>query len=230
MIFRALIYAVGAGILPSIIWLWFWLQEDKLHPEPKRIIIRSFIAGMIAVVIALPFEHFISVHFEETAIIAFLLFAVVEELLKYWAASWSALKTKHDDEPIDCVIYLITSALGFAALENIFFLIQPFLSNDDLRGIITGNLRFVGANLLHVISSAIIGVFIAFAFYKNKWQKRLFLLCGIALAIILHALFNFSIINDSGHSLIIIFGLVWLSIIILILVFEKIKGIKKTNS
>jgi RsiW-degrading membrane proteinase PrsW (M82 family) len=224
------LFATLGGLIPSLIWLFFWLQEDRLHPEPKRIILRSFIAGMFSIIFVVSIERIIYNSAPAGAFFTFLLFATVEELFKYWAAYFSCLRSKFNDEPIDSVIYLISSALGFAALENIFFLNTPLLGSNNLTSIITGNLRFIGANLLHVISSAIIGVFIAFAFYRPKWQKRLFLFMGLILAITLHALFNFSIINNTGSSLIIIFGLVWLLVIVLILTFEKIKSLRKSDS
>jgi RsiW-degrading membrane proteinase PrsW (M82 family) len=235
-----LLYAFLGGLIPSIIWLGFWLQEDRLHPEPKKIILHSFLAGMVAVLIVLPFERFINCAFGSVGsdcniikdgyvFVVIVLLGLVEEIAKYWAALWSCLHSKYNDEPIDAVIYMISSALGFAALENAFFLLQPLLAHDPVSTVITSDLRFLGANLLHVISSATIGIFIAFAFYKKKWQKKIYLLIGIVFAVFLHAFFNFSIINDNGRNLLLVFGVVWLGIIVLILFFEKIKNIKNTN-
>ena len=33
-----------AGLIPALFWLWFWLREDKAHPEPRALIATSFIA------------------------------------------------------------------------------------------------------------------------------------------------------------------------------------------
>jgi len=48
------------GILPALIWLWFWLKEDKENPEPKGLLFLTFILGMIAVIIILPLEKIAS--------------------------------------------------------------------------------------------------------------------------------------------------------------------------
>ncbi len=222
------LWAVLGGIVPSLVWLYFWIQEDRLHPEPKKIILRSFGAGMIAVIVAVGLERVIQMTVGEASLVTFLLFATVEELFKYGAAYISCLNTRYNDEPIDAVIYLISAALGFAALENTFFLNTPLLQNNIVGSVVTGNLRFIGANLLHITSSAIIGISIAFSFYKPRWQKKLYLIVGIILAIGLHALFNFFIIK-AGQGLLIIFGIVWLGIIALILVLEKIKQLKSSK-
>ncbi len=232
-IIDALLYSLAGGLVPSLIWLWFWLHEDRLHPEPKRMIMFSFIAGMIAVVVVTPFEQIVYAHTSQTALTTFTLYAIIEECCKYWAASWSALKTRYYDEPVDAVIYMISTALGFAALENGFFILNYLRDGEITKGVLTTNLRFMGANLLHIIASAIIGIFIAYAFYKRKLLKRLFLMIGFSFAITLHTLFNFSIIKNTGedsfqswHGIMMIFGLVWLLIIVLILMIERVKMIK----
>ena len=71
------------------------------------------------------------------------------------------------DEPIDAVIYMITVALGFSALENALFLSNLISTSSFAQSIITGNSRFLGATLLHVASSAAVGVMIGLSYYKN---------------------------------------------------------------
>ena len=44
------------GLLPALAWLWFWLREDSKHPEPRRLIALAFLAGMVAVAVAIPLE------------------------------------------------------------------------------------------------------------------------------------------------------------------------------
>jgi RsiW-degrading membrane proteinase PrsW (M82 family) len=57
MDFTIIAYALLSGILPALLWLWFWLKEDNLHPEPRSLLIGSFIAGMIVVVFAIFFKN-----------------------------------------------------------------------------------------------------------------------------------------------------------------------------
>jgi len=52
------LYALLGGILPAILWLWFWLKEDAKKPEPRGLITLSFVAGMLGVFIVFPIEKF----------------------------------------------------------------------------------------------------------------------------------------------------------------------------
>jgi|TARA_Y100000310_G_scaffold296014_1_gene327887 RsiW-degrading membrane proteinase PrsW (M82 family) len=224
--FQTLLFAFFGGILPALLWLWFWLKEDKKRPEPRGLIILTFIAGMIVVPIVLPFERFIDVSF--TGPIVIILWATIEEIFKFAGAYFIVLRRKEVDEPIDAVIYMITIALGFAALENTLFLLNPLIDGDFINTIINSNLRFLGATLLHTLSSATVGIMIALSFYKSgKALKIIYTIFGLILATALHSLFNFFIIKESGDQMLTVFFFVWIGIMILILFFEKIKRIKK---
>ena len=93
------------------------------------------------------------------------------------------------------------------------------------QSIITGNSRFLGATLLHVASSAAIGVMIGITYYKKVWVKKFFLILGIALSILLHTIFNLLIIKLE-NNLFFIFAGVWVLIILLIVLIEKVKKVQ----
>ena len=54
--FQTILFALLGGVLPALLWLWFWLKEDKKRPEPRGLILLAFIAGMLTVPVVLPFE------------------------------------------------------------------------------------------------------------------------------------------------------------------------------
>lgn len=220
---ETILYALIGGVLPSLLWLWFWRREDKLHPEPRRLILLAFVMGMFTIPFVIPIQKYTATIFSGGLLI--LIWAAIEEVFKYTFAYFSVLRNKEMNEPLDEVLYMITVALGFAALENTLFLIGPLSDGQFIESIITGNFRFLGATLLHVLSSATVGVFMAFAFYKSRAQKWLYTAVGIILAILLHSLFNFSIINSNGTNILLVFAFVWAGIIILLLLLERIKSI-----
>jgi RsiW-degrading membrane proteinase PrsW (M82 family) len=218
----ASVNAILGGILPSLVWLWFWLQEDKLHPEPRGKLMLAFLGGMGAVILAYPLETLIHSHFElrpQTLI----LWAVVEEVLKYVAAYVLVLRSKANNEPIDAMMYLITVALGFAALENTFFILEPLVRGSVAEGIVTGNLRFLGSSLLHLVCSGILGYCIGREFFAKRSLRIGWVAIGLAIAIALHAVFNASIIYGSGSDTILAFSSVWTGALIVLILFEKIK-------
>lgn len=209
------------GLIPMLFWLWFWLREDQKKPEPILLIIITFIAGMIVVPVALPLQKLAIELYSDSNLM--LVWVIIEEVLKYAAALIVILWNRAVDEPIDYIIYMIAIALGFAALENTLFMLNPLSMGDYTTVAVTGSFRFLGATLLHVLASATIGVFLAFAFYKSANLKILFGTFGLFIAILLHALFNFFIMDASGGGILTIFLFVWMGVVILFLLFEKIK-------
>ncbi len=218
--------AAASGLVPAIFWLWFWLREDKKSPEPLLLIAITFIAGMAVVPLALPLQKLAIDLYTGTNLI--FAWVVIEETLKYALAVAIILWNRAIDEPIDMIIYMITIALGFAALENTLFLLSPLTAGDYLNSTLTGSFRFLGATLLHVLASGTVGVFLAFAFYKGRFTQIMFGMLGLCLAIVLHALFNFFIIGASGETILGVFLFVWIGIIALFLLFEKVKANTRT--
>lgn len=213
--------AILGGILPALLWLTFWLMEDRCEPEPKRYLLLTFIAGGISVFIALLIEQRVMLYFTGTALL--FIWAVTEELLKFGAAYLVALRLRVFDEPLDAVIYMVTVALGFSAFENMLFLMTPLQNGDVLRTIITGDLRFIGATLLHTLSSATIGIALALAFYKGAQVRRLAALAGVILAVFLHTMFNFFILGSGGGTTFWIFLAIWFGIVVTLFMTEQIK-------
>lgn len=231
---EAILAATAGGILPALAWLWFWRREDAVHPEPRRLIALAFFAGMVTVAVVIPMERFVQPWIMDFTMpgfifagqtLVFTAWSFIEELMKYFAARITVLKRRENDEPIDSVIYMVTVALGFAAAENTLFLLSPIGGDSFVQTFITGNLRFIGATLLHVLSSAVIGVALALSFYAAKRIKRRYALYGVILACLLHSAFNFFILNTAEESLFRTFSFVWLGVIALLAMLEYIKRI-----
>ncbi|MEK7634918.1 MAG: PrsW family glutamic-type intramembrane protease [Patescibacteria group bacterium] len=231
---NTILLSLIGGILPALLWLWFWLKEDKREPEPKLRIALSFICGMLAVWPAIEIEKQLCFLFNPLvctsngiapSLLLVALWAATEEIIKYILAFFSSFwKNKNNNEPLDPIIYMITVALGFSALENALFLFKIIDVGVISQSIINGNSRFLGATLLHVASSAAIGVMMGLAYYKRPQIKKLFLLTGLLLAVVLHTVFNLLIIKLEGE-LFFIFAGVWILIILLIVLIEKVKKI-----
>lgn len=223
---EAFSYAFLIGFVPIFIWLAFWLFEDSRHPEPRALIMRAFLIGMLCVALVIPIQKVASDYIAMGPLLI-LAWAGIEEFMKLLLAWAVVLRNRAVDEPLDMVIYLVTVSLGFAALENTLFLVTPLANGQLEHGLITGNLRFIGATLIHVLSSAVIGVSLALVFFKSTFKKIWYGIIGVILATALHALFNFSIINTSADWLLTVFTGVWVGIMFLLLILEKIKIIKR---
>jgi RsiW-degrading membrane proteinase PrsW (M82 family) len=217
-----ILLAFLGGLVPALLWLFFWLLEDRCEPEPKRYIFFSFLGGMLMVPIALFFEQGATTYFTGAALL--FVWALIEEVLKFGAAYGIALRSRFFDEPLDAIVYLVTVALGFSAAENALFLWAPLHQGDILRGIVTEDLRFIGATLLHTLASATIGISLALSFYERTSVRKAMALGGVILAILLHGIFNFFILKPgSSNAVLWVFLLVWFGIIALLLLVEKVK-------
>jgi RsiW-degrading membrane proteinase PrsW (M82 family) len=222
----SILAAALGGMLPALAWLWFWRREDSDHPEPRRLIALAFFAGIITVAIVIPIQKAVAPYLLSTTAV-FIAWSAIEEIMKYLAARITVLRLREDNEPIDPVIYMVTVALGFAAAESTLFLLSPLSGATLLETVMTGNLRFVGATLLHVLSSATIGVMIALSFYKPRRVRRFYTLTGVILAILLHSAFNFFILNTAEDQILRTFAFVWLGVIALLAVLEYIKRLRR---
>lgn len=231
--FNTISLSILGGVLPALLWLWFWLKEDRLQPEPRFRITLSFISGMLAVWPAIEMERLLCGYIQPgvctagivPGLLLIVLWASTEEIFKYVVTYLSSFwNNKYNNEPIDAVIYLITAALGFSALENTLFILNLVGDNRFIQSLITGDSRFLGATLLHVASSAAIGVMIGLAYYKKPLVKKIFLFTGIALSVLLHTAFNLLIIKLDSNKFFVFAG-VWILIVLLIVLIEKVKKV-----
>lgn len=220
------ILAFLLGFIPASVWIWFWLKEDS-HPEPVKMLTLSFLGGMVAVLFVLPVQKLVYYYFSNQETLSFFLWASIEEIFKFAFVYFIALRNKYTDEPVDDIIYLIVGALGFVTFENTLFLTNLVESGNFTGTIINSNLRFIGASLLHVISSGTIGICMGLSFYKTRFEKKLFVIAGLIIAVILHTSFNLFIINQIEGNVFFVFGLVWVGIVVLLLLFERVKHVNK---
>ncbi|MDR3519282.1 MAG: PrsW family glutamic-type intramembrane protease [Candidatus Pacebacteria bacterium] len=221
---QILVFSLLGGLVPSLFWLWFWLREEE-GSEPNSLLAIVFFMGMISVIVVLPIEQLIKSTIGSSTE-QVILWASAEELVKYLAVLVILYKTDNAPKPIDWPIYMITAALGFAALENTLFLIKPLSIAGATPAILAatslGQLRFLGANLLHTVTSGTIGIAIGVSFFMGKLEKKWFLFISFIIAIALHSAFNFFIIKNNGSELE-VFAFLWVVTIIVMLLFEKVR-------
>ena len=213
------------GIAPSVAWLLIFLRKDS-HPESKRMVLKIFLWGGLATVPAAAIELGIG-SFPLGEILYFLIgVALVEEVFKYLVVRRKVLKNPEFDEPVDAMLYMVISALGFAAAENLlnmFILVKPpfFLNAFLLSGV-----RFVGATFLHALTSGLVGYFLALSFFYAEKKFRMTAL-GLLTAVLLHGLYNIFIIKIEGYAKLIIplFILIFLAVFVSV-AFKKVKKLK----
>ncbi|OGM90279.1 hypothetical protein A2755_03755 [Candidatus Wolfebacteria bacterium RIFCSPHIGHO2_01_FULL_48_22] len=193
------VVALALGILPGLVWLVFFLREDD-HPEPKTMILKVFVAGGVSAIVALLLQALTETFFKQTLVLTlpqlveenvvpYLAFSLIEEGIKFLLVFLVVRKSVDFDEPVDAMVYMITGALGFATVENLFLAYSS--GGDDLFSLML--LRFVGATLLHALGSGIIGHYWARGIKFNLEAK--FIVAGVVMATLFHAVFNILVLR-----------------------------------
>lgn len=222
--------ALGAAVLPPLLWLFFFTREDR-HPEPTALIAYTFSLGGLICIPTLLVQQLLKHSGAESALFMLVALALVEELFKFSASFLSTERSKAFDEPIDAMIYTITAALGFAAIENFFYIAGTWQSLVTLApsdALLTASLRFIGATLLHALASALAGYFWARGIMTNR--RGMFIAVGLAVATAVHSVFNYLIARYQSESNLLFPSVFLLIILFFVLVdFEKLKGTKQTS-
>lgn len=204
--FSLLVFA----LVPSLIWLLYFLREDE-NPEPKKVLFFAFLGGGVATAVSYfaqveamtSFTFFLSL-----TIPVLLIFAFVEEFFKYLAFLLTAKRTNEVDEPVDFVIYMITIALGFVAVENgiYLFVLETVVDMAHLTFF-----RFLTATLLHALASGILGVFL---YVASKKINKIFTILGLLTATLIHGIYNiviFALVDENYIAPMIMFVAIFLS-------------------
>lgn len=193
--------AIILGLLPGFAWLFFYLKED-LHPEPRKLIALTFLMGAVSALFALSVQVFVDSIFDSFdiagfSLIAIVVLALIEEIAKFGAAYIVVSKDPDFNEPVDAMIYLVVAALGFATLENLGAMGGLFGDQGSQLATVSNvfnltSMRFVGATLLHSLTSALLGFYWAKSIREFGNKKAI--LMGFLIATGLHAVFNYLII------------------------------------
>lgn len=189
-----IIFILIAAVAPALYLLYSINDKDKDFPEPKTKIAKGFFYGILSALIALFIglftEPFVSLFYEPYVPVisqvatAFIEAAIPEECAKLFML-WLLLRNnKHFDEYLDGVVYAISVSMGFAAFENILYL----LYSDEW--VSTGIVRALVSVPGHNGFAILMGYFYSLYHYsKNKENKRLKYMIIVA-PVLAHAIFD----------------------------------------
>jgi protease PrsW len=176
---------IGAAIAPGIALLSFFYLKDRYEIEPLHLVIKTFIFGLLLVFPIMVLQFGIQEELHPGRIgNAFFVSGWIEEFFKWFVIYYTVYKHVEFDEPYDGIVYSVAVSLGFATLENFFYLYSYGIQEAFIRA------------LLPVSSHALFGVTMGYYLGKGKfhpqthWQ-RLFLLCSLFVPAILHGGYDY---------------------------------------
>ena len=156
-------------ILPSILIILFFVNSDKFK-EPKSEIIKVFIFGILITIPAYILNTFLgdfwynNTKVSQNLISSFLTAAPVEEGLKLSILYYFVYKMKDFNEPLDGIVYGVTVSLGFATLENIYY-VYLLADHFQTSSMALAVLRSFSAVPAH----AVFGIFMGYFFMKYSF-------------------------------------------------------------
>lgn len=174
---------------PGIFWLWFFIRRGVFRPGPRRLLLFTFLLGMAS---TLPAGVLNSVFVDDPTQIRsaslvtiatgmLLVVGPVEELCKFLAVRLLAYRSLYFDEPGDGLVYSAAASLGFASLENLFYVLSY------------GPLVMVGRAPLSTVAHVVFGSLWGYALgrqvqagRRQSWQT----LVGISAGALVHGIFN----------------------------------------
>lgn len=207
-----LIYIAFAPVIVIIVYIYY---RDKYEKEPKKLLFKAFLFGMIITIPLIFLEQLLTNLFNsESKIIsafynAFFVAALMEEAFKYFVFYILIWKNKNFNELFDGIIYAVYISLGFATVENILY-VYSYGEN-------TGILRAFTAVPAHAIFAILMGYYFGLAKYVEKARNK-FLIMALVIPVIIHGIYDFLLM--SGNQ--------WLMLLFIpFVIFMWIYGFKK---
>jgi RsiW-degrading membrane proteinase PrsW (M82 family) len=157
----AFLLSVFLAVIPALVWLGFFYQQDRAEPEPKQLVARIFVFGALAAVV-MPFvDQTIGQTVGQVPglalriVLTILTIALIQEVLKIGMVRYVVLGTREFDYHQDGIVYGLAAGLGFATVLTLAY----FLSTDGVIPL-SGAIRAVDNALVHGALGAVSGYYI----------------------------------------------------------------------
>lgn len=203
---------LALAVAPCLFILWYFYHKDKYEPEPKKQIWKIFILGAFMLIPAALIESVILAGMNKMTggillvfIESFFIVAPIEEISKYITVKLWIYHKQEFDEVMDGIIYTVSASLGFATLENIFYVTS--------LGFGVGVLRAFLSVPGHAFFGAVMGYYIGRAKF-NKTKEKTLLAAGFLWASFFHGLYNFLLLTRTILALLVIVLLIVLWIFV----------------
>jgi protease PrsW len=192
ILFQTQMLPLSLALTPVLIIILFVYFQDKYSKEPKLTLFVAFLLGVVSVVPAiiletgyeLLFNFTTGVNVYVTILYAFFGVGLTEELCKFLFLRIYIYKNKNFDEPMDGVVYAVMVSMGFAAIENVHYILY---SHDPIGTAIARSLTAVPA---HATFGVIMGLYFGMSRFTYQRKRFKYLALSILLATLAHGFYD----------------------------------------
>ncbi len=183
------------SLAPIILILFYIYKRDKYEKEPIGMLVKALVSGAIIVIPILLVESLLtkpngfSNNFMTALYDGFFVAGFTEELFKYLAFFFIFWSHRNFNELFDGIIYASYISLGFAAVENLFYVYG--------YGYEVGALRAFTAVPAHALFGITMGYYFGLAKFNKKKQTK-YLWLAILIPILLHGFYDFCLMSGNG--------------------------------
>ncbi|MGB9857732.1 MAG: PrsW family glutamic-type intramembrane protease [Dictyoglomaceae bacterium] len=195
------------AIAPGVALAWYVYNKDRWEKEPPKLLIFSFILGVLIVFPAGLIEGIIDllIPFDKEDLLSLVIYCflgigVVEEGAKFFVIYKYLYPRDEFNTPFDGIVYSVMVGLGFATLENIGYVI--------IGGIETAISRALFAIPAHFLFSLMMGYSLGLAKFTYNFPTHVF--NALIYPSIIHGLYDFLILSRRWWLTILIIPLLYI--------------------
>jgi RsiW-degrading membrane proteinase PrsW (M82 family) len=212
-----------ASLAPVLIILFYIYFRDKYEKEPLGMLIKALLAGVLIILPVILVERWLSAlspfsgKVGAAAWHAFVVAGSTEEIFKYLALYLLIWKSPSFNEKFDGIVYAVFVSLGFAAVENVLYVMEG--------GLQTAIMRALTAVPAHAIFGVTMGYYLGIAHMYEELRKQ-YLLRAITIPVLLHGIYDFILMVEIGWLLILFIPYV---VLLYIMGIKKMKALSNAS-
>ena len=166
---ESVLFLLLAALIPPLVLMGVIYRMDKIEREPPRMMMGLFFKGLLAMFPILVLELLASqfVDFFPWSYLGYLFLAYfcipgfIEEGVKYRVLKKNTWNDPNFNFRFDAVVYSVFVSLGFAAVENVMYVLSNGFSTAVLRAIFS------------IPGHAMFGVVMGVGFGTAKWMETM---------------------------------------------------------
>ncbi|MDX9883222.1 MAG: PrsW family glutamic-type intramembrane protease [Prolixibacteraceae bacterium] len=186
------------ALAPVAAFLLFMYFRDRYEKEPVKLLVAAFAVGGASVLPIILVESFLSgfldFFYGTFAVFwhSFIVAAVTEEFFKLLFLYLLVWKHVGFNEKFDGIVYAVFVSMGFAAVENVMYVLD--------YGPETGLVRAITAVPAHFLFGVTMGFYVGLARFYPQFRKKL-IGAAFLYPVLLHGIYDFILMSGNPFFL-----------------------------